>query len=138
MKSLLNAILILSGLALIGFIVYTHSFKDISRKPALDRSAEPQEEVSFEPTPAKVKEVTKKPKARPVQYGRINTYVDGVDVRQVNLFSSDNPSTRSFVCGLKNRDRVKVLRRGNPYWYVESVNDSSCKGYCMAGFVNLE
>lgn len=137
MKSLLNAILILSGLALISFIVYTHSFKDNSRPPALDKNVEPQEEVSFEPTPAKVKEVTKKPKARPVQYGRINTYVDGINVSLVNLWSSESTG-RTVVCSLKSRERVRVLRRGNPYWYVESVNDSSCKGYCMAGFVNLE
>lgn len=141
MKRILNLLLILSGLALVVYLAITFSGDEIVKSnPVLD--TEPQEPVAFEldsaivdpdpitkpnPNAGKKKEVL----------GRINTYVDGYDVKKVKLWSSTT-GTRYPNCYLTNGVRVRVLSKGSDYWLVQDVTNSACTGYCMPGFVRLD
>jgi hypothetical protein len=71
---------------------------------------------------------------KPIGTGRITTKVDGMDVMKVKLWNSAS-SNRTIVCYLTNNEKVKILKDADPYFLVESINDSNCKGYCMKGFV---
>ncbi|MBP7399835.1 MAG: hypothetical protein KA954_09640 [Chitinophagales bacterium] len=72
----------------------------------------------------------------PIGTGKITSIADGIDVQRVNLFST-TASNRTINCYLKNGDKVNILQDADPYYLVEKVDDKSCKGYCMKGFIIL-
>lgn len=70
-------------------------------------------------------------------YGSINTFVDGYDVIEVNLWS-DISAQRKLLGSLKNRESVKVISEIEDYYFVESVANKELRGYCKKGFVILD
>ena len=70
----------------------------------------------------------------PIGNGKITTVADGLEMKQVNLWSSTS-SKRRIVCSLTNAEKVSILEDADPYYLVQSMGDKSCKGYCMKGFI---
>lgn len=65
--------------------------------------------------------------------GKITTIADGMDVGQVNLWSSTSSSRRK-VGSLGKGAKVIILEDSDPYYLIET-KDGKKKGYCMKGFV---
>ena len=64
--------------------------------------------------------------------GRINTFVDGFDVRTVKLW--DNKTSRDiFVEQLINDEKVAILKEEGEYVKVATINGK--EGWCMRGFI---
>jgi hypothetical protein len=79
----------------------------------------------------------KKEQTKPVATGNITSIADGFDVQRVNIFNSTS-SNRTINCYLKNGDKVNILEDVDPYYLVEKMDEKTCRGYCMKGFVILK
>ena len=101
-----------------------------------NNSTENQEQVKIETKKEEFK-TEPEPTLEPIGTGKITTKVDGMDVKKVNLWSSAS-SKRTIVCSMTNNQEVKILEDEDPYFLVESIKDSKCKGYCMKGFVKMK
>jgi hypothetical protein len=66
--------------------------------------------------------------------GYITTEVGGVDVKQVNLWSSTKPD-RKVLASLPNGSIVDILSSGNEYYYVRNALNRRQYGFCMKEFV---
>jgi hypothetical protein len=112
-------------------IIVLGSCNSQSTKNASEIQEEEKTKTNFE----EQSELKSEPKSvEQIGTGRITTKVDGMDVMKVKLWSSAS-SNRTIVCYLTHNEEVKILRDADPYFLVESFNDSNCKGYCMKGFV---
>lgn len=69
--------------------------------------------------------------------GRINSVVDGVDIRKVNLWTATS-SSRTIECTVIKGQKVRITEDADPYYYVEAIGRSGCEGYCMKEFVILD
>lgn len=102
-----------------------------------------QEQVTTETKSEELKNAWEKSQPEPISEpeligtGKIITNVDGIDVRQVKLWSSTY-SNRTIVCSLTNKHEVKILEDEDPYYLVQATKDSKCKGYCMKSFVKMK
>jgi hypothetical protein len=66
--------------------------------------------------------------------GEVVTFVDGYDVKQLNLWSSPSDN-RSQTGVLKNGDKVEIISEQGEYYFVKAGNTS---GYCMKGFIKVD
>ena len=64
---------------------------------------------------------------------RINTFVDGMDVRTVNLWS-DMTSRDRMVDQLVKNEKVAILQEQGEYVKLATINGT--EGWCMKGFIN--
>lgn len=65
--------------------------------------------------------------------GRVNTYIEGVDVGQVNLWSSDGENRYLFgTCN--DNDTVVVLGETETHYKVRNIKQE--EGYCRKEFIN--
>lgn len=69
--------------------------------------------------------------------GRINTVADGVELGQVNLWTSTSGS-RKVECTVIKGQKVRITEDADPYYYVEAIGRSGCEGYCMKEFVDRD
>ncbi len=68
----------------------------------------------------------------PRKLRRINTWVDGMDVNQVNIW--DNMSSRNRVVeSLLKNTKVAVIKESGEYVKLATVNGN--EGWCMKGFI---
>lgn len=67
------------------------------------------------------------------KYSRINTYVDGMDVQQVNLWNTYN-SNRQLRGKVFKGDKVIILEESADHYKVLAMNGT--QGWCMKEYVN--
>jgi hypothetical protein len=90
------------------------------------QEVETQVIVSPEPVMEKIDTIGK---------GVVTTIVDGVDIRNVNLWSSTK-SDRRVICSLPKDHAIHILKEEGDYFQVVSAFDPTCKGYCMKSFIS--
>lgn len=66
------------------------------------------------------------------QIGRINTYVDGMDVRKVNLWAQRDTKDR-VVTSTVNNERVGLVEKSG--MYVKVMTENGKVGWCLKDFV---
>lgn len=67
------------------------------------------------------------------EYAYVTSIADGIDLKEVNLWSSTDGNTRKIVGTCINNERVEVLYRSDPYVLVRKNN--GIEGFFIEGFL---